>query len=215
MVLWKKREQNQFNITQSKRRELFMKDRTVLKNRKGSILVIVLLISLLISLLAVGMINLAITDLQISRNMLFEKKLLLAAESGIEKTKAELITKFIENNSTKLSAGEKPDWDFILNGSESTLESAESNDSEGGVKYRISELLFENFYYSITIWNNDGIGESGSFINDCDDKIFIRCDSFIINSSTKSVEILLQFKMIDTPGPDYKVSFIVKSWREI
>ncbi len=192
-----------------------MKDRTVLKNRNGSILVIVLLISLLISLLAVGMINLSITDLQISRNMLFEKKLLLGAESGIEKTKADLINIFIEKNSLKFSAGEKPDWDFILNGSGSSLESAESNVYEGGVKYRTSELLFDNFYYSVTIWNNDGIGESGSFINDCDDKIFIRCDSFVLNGSSKSVEILLQFKMIDTPGPDYKVIFIVKSWREI
>ncbi len=127
----------------------------------------------------------------------------------------ELINIFIEKNSSKLSAGEKPDWDFILNGSESSLEAADSNDYEGGVKYRISKLLFENFYYSVTIWNNDGIGESGSSINDCDDKIFIRCDSFILNGSPKSVEILLQFKMIDTPGPDYKVIFIVKSWREI
>ena len=173
-----------------------MKRIAILKNKKGSILIIVLLISLLISLLATAMINMTITDLEISRNMLLDKKLFFSAESGIEKTKAELLIKFIEKNSLKLLSGTKPDWDFVLNGSESAVPSATSNNYKGGAKWISDKYLCEKFYYSVTIWNNIAPEETGTCTNDTDDKIFIRCDSYLLNGPSKSIEILLQFQML-------------------
>ncbi len=200
-------------------------------NERGSLILILMVVLLLLSIVAISLTNSGITEIQISRNKFFEKKALYAAESGIEYSKAILKNKIIEQYKLGKLTGNTPEWDFIIDGSEPNLSAATSKSYKGGVSLINKSEIGNQFFYSIKLWNNDTPSENGNHINDTDGKIFIRSQSFMKNKTGRSIEVLLQVKVIDQPPNTNQFSktkhitstgfigkklfIIVNSWREI
>ena len=108
-----------------------MKEKCILENNKGAVLVTAMLVLVLLTLMGKSITTLSTNEMKIAGNERFEKRTFFASEAGFGHIKAMLQSEFTNRNQAKIASGQSPDWDFALNGTVAGINAATSSDFDG------------------------------------------------------------------------------------
>ncbi|EAT14239.1 pilus assembly PilX N-terminal domain-containing protein [Desulfuromonas acetoxidans] len=161
---------------------------TVIKNERGAALIVALVVLTLLTIIGLAATNTSILETMISSTERSRAEAFYAAEAGIEHLRRNFKSIFITNNNAHLAAGEDPDWDFVLNGSQVGVDAATDMSFEGGARWITGGTLGTDYQYDVTVWNND---DGGSAIDDNDSIIYMRATAHVPDGGTASIEISL------------------------
>jgi hypothetical protein len=135
---------------------------SIVNDDRGSVMVAVLMILVLLTIIGISASNTSVTEVQIATNSLLHERAFYTAESGMEHAKELLKIPFVQQNTVKVATGATPDWDFAIAG-------ATASGFDGGVDWVNTAL--DGISYTVTVWNNaDGGGDN----DDIDGRVFIR-----------------------------------------
>jgi Tfp pilus assembly protein PilX len=157
-------------------------------NERGAALITALIILTLLTLIGIAATNTSMLETMISGTERSHVEAFYAAEAGVEHLRRNFKSLFVEKNAARIAAGVDPDWDFVLNGSQSGVNAATDTNYDGGARWITNGNLGSAYLYNVTVWNND---DGGSATNDTDSVIFMRADAQVPNGGTASVEISL------------------------
>jgi len=167
-----------------------MKELQLMKDEGGSVLIIALIMLVLLTLLGISATSTSNLELQISNNEKNYKKAFYVANAGIEHARAMLTQSMVAKNSALLAQGNAPRWTFALNGSVvSGVASGYTKDT--GVVW-INDATFtpsSNYSYTVTVFNNQGAGDSAS--TDGDNRVWARADVDGPNNVHVGIQVLL------------------------
>ena len=170
-----------------------MKEKCLLKNDKGAVLVIAMLVLLLLTLMGRGAMTTSTIEMGIAGNERFHNKTFYTAEAGIEHIKAMLQTEFTMRNPAKIASGQNPDWDFALNGTVEGIDAATDTNFTGGAVWVNDQVLGDgaglSCNYTVTVWNNPA--DRGGITNDTDRLLCIRSVATAPGGSMSTVEVIL------------------------
>jgi Tfp pilus assembly protein PilX len=158
------------------------------RRERGAALITALVILTLLTLIGLAATNTSMLETMISSSERSHAEAFYAAEAGIEHLRRNLLTLFVDKNAANIAAGNDPDWDFVLNGSQPGIAAAADTTYQGGVQWIVDANLGSAYRYTVTVWNN---ADGGSSTNDTDSVIFMRADARGPNGAVASVEISL------------------------
>jgi type IV pilus assembly protein PilX len=162
-----------------------MKKKHLLKNEKGSVLVISMLILVLLTLIGTAAITTSTIETEIAGNERFQKRTFYAAEAGLGHAMATLQKQFGDNNNVSLASGGAGNWDFALIGATpgNPVVQLITNRALGdGAALACS--------YSVQVWNNTD-DPSGSPNIDNDQLLDVRVDATGPKGSANAIQIRL------------------------
>jgi type IV pilus assembly protein PilX len=164
-----------------------MKKRHLLKNEKGSVLVISMLILVLLTLIGKAAVTTSTIETEIAGNERFHKRTFYATEAGLGHAMASLQKQFGDNNNAMLAAGQPGNWDFALIGATNT-------NFAGGVQLINSRALGDGAAlacnYSVRVWNNPG--DPGGNNSDTDQLLDVQVDATGPKGSANAILVRLQ-----------------------
>ena len=170
-----------------------MDAKCLLKNDKGAVLVIAMLVLLLLTLMGRGAITTSSLEMGIAGNERCHNITFYTAEAGIEHIKAMLQTEFTIRNRAKIASGQNPDWDFALNGTVEGIDAATDTNFIGGAVWVNNQALGDgaglSCNYTVTVWNNPA--DRGGITNDTDRLLCIRSVAADPGGTTSNVEVVL------------------------
>ena len=170
-----------------------MKEKCMLENNKGAVLVTAMLVLVLLTLMGKSITTLSTNEMKIAGNERFEKKTFFASEAGFGHIKAMLQSEFTNRNQAKIASGQSPDWDFALNGTVAGINAATSADFDGGSVWiddcPLNDGARLSCNYTVTVWNNPDDG--GGLTDDTDQLLCVRSVATGPRKTKSSVDITL------------------------
>lgn len=164
--------------------------KAMLKQRKrderGAALVVTLMILGIMSAIGIAATDTSDMEVIISGAQRDQRVAFYTAEAGIEHAKGILKSLFVSNNSSKIAAGLKGDWDFALDGSQSGVLAATGMNSAGGAVWINNGTIGGRGSYTVTVWNNN---DGGTATNDTDGKLVIRSVAAGTGGGNSAIEI--------------------------
>ena len=171
-----------------------MKEKRILKNETGAVLVIAMLVLVLLTLMGKSISTLATREMKISGNERVEKRTFFAAEAGLGHIRAMLQSEFTQRNQASVASGRIPDWDFALNGTVEGIQSATCAGYEGGPVWIQDQALGDGAKwpcrYKVVVWNNPE--DQGGMTDDTDQLLYVQSSATGPGGSHSRVAILLQ-----------------------
>jgi len=163
----------------------------ILRQQQGSVLITALIILTLLSLIGIAAINTSILETMIAATEKVHSEAFYAAEGGVEHLRRNFKNIFVDRNSSKIAAGDTPDWDFVLDGSEG-VPAATDITYAGASNWIVDGDLGSRYLYTVKVWDNDDGGTVGNEArDDTDGLIFMRAEAQVPNQGFAAVEILL------------------------
>ena len=171
-------------------------------NESGSILVVTLMVLALMTIVAFSAVQSSTLEIGISGNHLLHHKYFFAAEAGIGHAVKTLSEEFITKNASRIEYGMAASWNFAFSGADrvaGTLDDAFDRDGDELGSYSegaewIGDTVLDEVTYRVVLWNNDDTDEGGSYQDDRDGKVWVRCDAAGPKGGRVSIQILLQGK---------------------
>jgi len=178
---------------------------SILKNDKGAVLVVAMLVLLLLTVMGRGVTTTSHVELGIAGNQTFYKKTFYSAEAGIEHLKAVLQNEFAKRNQPKIASGQSPDWDFALDGTVKDIQAAADTNFAGGAVW-IKDCAINKdtplpCHYTVTVWNNPS--DKGGITDDTDQLLCIRSVAAGPRGTTSAVEVILVGQVSGEPVEGY------------
>ena len=171
-------------------------------NETGSVLVVTIMILALMTIVAFTAVQSSTVEVEISGNQLLHQKYFFAAEAGIDHAVNRLREEFIKANTGSSGSGMDASWDFAFAGSDrvtGTADDAIDADDDGLGSYSESAVWIETtalgkITYRVLLWNNDDTEMGGTYRDDRDGLIWVRCDATGPRGGEVSIQVLLQGK---------------------
>lgn len=180
-----------------------MKKGTILDdNEKGTVLLITIMLLVLMIIAAYTALQSSTVNMEISGNHLLHQKYFFAAEAGIDRAVQSLEQEYIANHKNSLGIGRRASWNFALAGGDrvrGTADDAVAWNDDGlgsyeGAAVWIENTVFDGSTYRVYLWNNDDSGVGGSYQDDRDGMVWVRCDATGPKGGGASIQVLLQGK---------------------
>ena len=175
-----------------------MNKKRILKNDKGTVLVIAMFILVLLTLMGKSISTIATRELKISGNEQVEKRNFFAAEAGLGHIRAILQTEFTHRNQASVASGQIPDWDFALDGTVEGIQSAISAGCEGASIWINDRALGDGAKwpckYTVTVWNNPE--DKGGITDDTDQLLWVQSSASGPGGTHSSVAVLLRGQVL-------------------
>jgi hypothetical protein len=139
-------------------------------------------------------------EVKISGNQLLHQKYFFTAEAGIAHAVKTLGEEFITANTSSLAFGMAASWNFAFNGGDrlrGTADDAVDRDGDGlgshpdGALW-VEKTTLEGITYRVFLFNNDDTEVGGSYRDDRDEMVWVRCDATGPKGGGASVQVLLQ-----------------------
>lgn len=165
-----------------------MKEKCLLKNEDGSVLVLALVMLVLLTLLGIAVTTTSIIELQIANNDRLHKTAFYTAEAGIENLRAIFNGLLVDRNAALMAANQSPQWDFALNGTEPGIGQATGTNYNGGAVW-IQNGSLGGYSFKVRVWNN---ADAGDAANDSDGLIFVQSNASGPRGTTSKIEVLLR-----------------------
>lgn len=166
---------------------------TILSSNKGSALITALIILTLLTIIGISATNTSMLETMIAATEKTHSEALYAAEGGVEHLRRNLKSIFVERNTSKMAAGQAPDWDFALNGSETGVSAATDIDYEGAAVWITDGDLGSRYNYTVRVWDNDDGGVAGNEHQDDEDGfIYVRAEATVPDGGISAVEVGIQ-----------------------
>lgn len=165
-----------------------MKEKCLLKNEDGSVLILALVMLVLLTLLGIAATTTSIIEVQIANNDRLHKTAFYTAEAGIENLRAIFNGLLVDRNSARIAASQSPIWTFALDGTEAGVLAATGTNYAGGAVW-IQNGSLGGYSFTVTVWNKPDAGDA---TNDSDGLIFVRSDASGPRGATSSIEVLLR-----------------------
>lgn len=180
-------------------------------NEAGSILVVTIMVLVLMTIVAFTAVRSSTVEVEISGNQLLHQKYFFAAEAGIDHAVNSLKEEFITANTSPLSNGMAASWNFAFAGGDRVTDTADDaidTDEDGLGSYSESAVWIENtalekITYRVMLWNNDDSEVGGSYRDDQDGLVWVRCDATSPRGGGASIQVLLQGKASGPVIVDY------------
>ena len=174
--------------------------RPVVGNEVGSILVITIMVLALMTIVAFTAVQSSTVEVEIAGNQLLHQKYFFAAEAGLGHAVKTLREEFITANTGSLGYGMAASWNFAFDGGDrvrGTADDAVDMDGDGLGSYPDAAVWVENtplegITYRVLVFNNDDTDVGGSYRDDRDGMIWVRCDATGPRGGGASVQVLLQ-----------------------
>lgn len=132
----------------------------IIQNEKGIVLVIALIMLCMMTIIGTAVSNTSTVETMISGVEKEQREAFYVAEAGIDHAKGLLQSLFIPRNALNIAAGNTPDWDFALDGSEPDIDPATDSNFEGGTVWINDGAMGEGYRYTVTVWDNKDIGNN-------------------------------------------------------
>ena len=171
-----------------------MNKKRILKNDKGTVLVIAMLVLVLLTLMGKSISTIATRELKIAGNERVEKRSFFAAEAGLGHIKAMLQAEFTHKNQANIASGQIPDWDFALDGTVAGIKAAISAKCDGGSIWINDQPLGDGAKwpcnYTVTVWNNPD--DKGGITDDTDQLLWVQSSANGPKGTHSSLAVLLR-----------------------
>ncbi len=180
-----------------------MKNGTILdENEKGTVLLITIMLLVLMIIAAYTAVQSSTVNMEISGNHLLHQKYFFAAEAGIDQAVLSLKQEYIATHTHSLGYGSQASWTFALAGGDRVSGTADDavdwNDdglgSYEGAAVWIESTVLDGITYRVCLWNNDDSRVGGSYQDDRDGMVWVRCDATGPKGGGASIQVLLQGK---------------------
>ena len=171
-----------------------MDGKRIMKNERGAILVIAMLLLVLLTLMGKSISTIANRELKISGNEQVEKRIFFASEAGLGHITAILQAEFTHRNQAKVASGQIPDWDFALDGTVEGVDAARTAECNGGSLWIKDQPLGDGAkwpcHYTVTVWNNPE--DKGGVTDDTDQLLCVKSSATGLKGTQSSIVILLR-----------------------
>jgi type IV pilus assembly protein PilX len=174
-----------------------MKELRIIKDEGGSVLIIALIMLVLLTLLGISATSTSNIEMQIASNERNYKRAFYAANAAIEDARATLMVDMVKYNASRLTAGDDPQWDYVLNGSLGTSVPAATATTYAGGAVLFNNKAFSaqgNYPYTVTVWNNNDAAEvasGGDATHDKDSRVWAQADVEGPGNIRVSIKVLL------------------------
>lgn len=174
------------------------KQNKIIKNEKGIVLVIALIMLCMMTIIGTAVSNTASVETIISGVEKEQREAFYVAEAGVDHAKGLLRSLFISRNTLKIASGLIPDWDFALDGSESTIDPATETDFAGGAPWITGGTMGGQYTYRVSVWDNPDTGNNSPYdpteyaIDDGDGVIFIRSVATGPHGDSVAIEVSVE-----------------------
>lgn len=174
------------------------KQNEILKNEKGIVLVIALIMLCMMTIIGTAVSNTASVETIISGVEKEQREAFYVAEAGVDHAKGLLRSLFISRNTLKIASGLTPDWDFALDGSETSISAATDTDFDNGAIWINNGTMGGKYTYSVRVWDNPDTGNNNPFvsgdyaIDDGDGVIYIRSVATGPHGDSVAVEVSVE-----------------------
>lgn len=163
-----------------------------IQNQRGSALITALIVLTLLTILGLAATNTSMLETMIASTEKTHAEAFYAAEGGIEHLRRNFKSIFVDKNTAKLAAGQEPDWDFALDGSQSGVSAATAANYAGGAVWITGGDLGSRYLYTVRVWDNDDGGTAGNeHRDDTDGIIFMRAEAQVPDGGFAAIEITL------------------------
>jgi hypothetical protein len=167
-----------------------MKKMQAIKNERGSVLVIALIMLVLLTVLGITATSTSNIELQIAGNERNYKRAFFIANAGIEHARADLAAKLAIFRATQVSQGSALDWSFALD-NEANMGTATGITFDTGVEW-LDENFGDGYTYTVTVFNdNDDPLNPNKAIEDKNGRIYARAVASGPNGVQAIVQVLL------------------------
>lgn len=157
-------------------------------NERGVVLVIALVILCLMTIIATAVSDTSSIETMISGVEKDKQEAFYVAEAGVDHVKGLLNSLFVERNTLKIAAGQDPDWDFALDGSEDGINAATGTSYDLGALWITEKPCGDRYTYSVRVWDNSF---NGSPTDDDDGIIYIRSVATGPQGEGASIEVAI------------------------
>jgi hypothetical protein len=166
-----------------------MKKMQSIKNERGSVLVIALIMLVLLTVLGITATSTSNIELQIAGNERNYKRAFFIANAGVEHARADLAAKLAIFRATQVSQGSALDWSFALD-NEANMGTAGGITPDMGVEW-LDENFGDGYTYIVTVFNDDDSATGGTATSDTNGRIFARAVASGPNGVQAIVQVLL------------------------
>ena len=158
-------------------------------HEEGSVLIIAMIILILVTLLGIAATTTSTFEIEVAGRDRLRKQVFYAAEAGIEQARAVLASQFAISNTPLIAAGQAPNWDFALLGSDMI---AGGGDDATGQNFAtgahwLEGVPFGQFTYTVRVWNNN----DGGGLQDLDAIIWVQSNATGPNGAAASIVVSL------------------------
>lgn len=167
--------------------------RNKVQNEQGSALITALIVLTLLTILGLAATNTSMLETMIAGTEKTHAEAFYAAEGGIEHLRRNLKSLFVDKNAANMAAGQDPDWDFALNGSQGGVNAATAANYDGAAVWITNGDLGSRYLYTVRLWDNDDGGTPGNeHRDDTDGIVFMRAEAQVPGGGFAAIEITLQ-----------------------